>query len=389
MIKRKISPKVKPFHLALVTSDLNDDMLMGLADQSTMGNKFPVLIKTLSNNIYFYGKDHLNAWKLTKLDNRILPIVKFPERINQPYLISKDRINPEVYKEINSKKTNLIESTRLASARFFDIPFATDGDVLAIPDAPQMDGSVSYTEGFTENYEEDLLTDPSALPIPRDQFNQLMNDITLAIQQYQVDGFFYYQSGWTYDVYAIVRYNSGSGDNLYQSLIDSNTDLPTVTSSWRLLENGIAPSAAYCASVYMSTSSAPSTISKLAFDTVNFDDTGIFDNVNLRFVLNKPGYWRFSAYISVAQTGSSSYQLSMNLYKNSSNFSALDSNVLNGFGQVVGLSGSKLAYANGLTDYFEIYADTSGQSIEALNSTMTYFEAEFIGTRPLLIGKYK
>src|SRR5689334_21960289 len=116
--------------------------------------------------------------------------------------------------------------------KFFDYPFATAGDKTTIPDLAQPDGSVSYQMGFTSDYQLVYPADPAAKPVPRYGFNQLMNDVTLALQQYQTYGFFTYQTGWTYDIAAIVRYNPGSGVKLYQSLVSGNTALPTDTTKW-------------------------------------------------------------------------------------------------------------------------------------------------------------
>ena len=46
-------------------------------------------------------------------------------------------------------------------------PFANSGDKTAIPEPVQGDGSVSYDEGFGEDYEKVLGVDSDAKAIPR------------------------------------------------------------------------------------------------------------------------------------------------------------------------------------------------------------------------------
>ena len=74
---------------------------------------------------------------------------------------------------------------------YFLYPYAIDAgpsDVVAIDNTGGTTGPLSYQYGFTSNYEEDLSSIPSALPVPRPQFNQLMFDITSALQQLQLAG---------------------------------------------------------------------------------------------------------------------------------------------------------------------------------------------------------
>lgn len=69
---------------------------------------------------------------------------------------------------------------------YFDVPFAASGDLATVPDAVQPDGSVSYTQGYGIDYQEDPAVDPTtALEIERTKMNQLFNDITKAIQNWQ------------------------------------------------------------------------------------------------------------------------------------------------------------------------------------------------------------
>jgi microcystin-dependent protein len=130
--------------------------------------------------------------------------------------------------------------------KYFLNPFATSGDKTAIPDAVQVSGSVSYASGWGLDYQKNLATDPTSKPVPRSQTNQLMYDITTNIQQYQQHGVPEFITtadnggvAFPYSKYAIVRYDSsgvGTDYKLYQSLVDSNSTLPTNTTNWRWLD---------------------------------------------------------------------------------------------------------------------------------------------------------
>lgn len=132
-------------------------------------------------------------------------------------------------------------------AKFFVYPFALHGTKTAIPNPVQGSGSVSYDEGWGPDYALDLNTDPAALPIPRDQTNQLMFDITDAINQYQTHGTpdFITTSDnlgtpFSYDLYAYVRYDDGSGFKIYENQVQGNTTLPT-DPSWQVVSGNPVP----------------------------------------------------------------------------------------------------------------------------------------------------
>ena len=123
------------------------------------------------------------------------------------------------------------------TVKYFAVPFATGGDVAAIPDPEQSNGSVSYTQGFGPYYQLDLVTNPDALPIPRNQFNQLMLDITGAIQLYQKNCYPFFitttlndGNPYYYSMFNPIYYSNGK---VYESLVNSNNTEPTVTSGWQ------------------------------------------------------------------------------------------------------------------------------------------------------------
>lgn len=129
---------------------------------------------------------------------------------------------------------------------YFDVVFAKDGDVTPVPDGVQSDGSVSYDQGYGADYSLDPTSNPDALLIERAKFNQLLFDMTTAIQNWQQNSFAPFitstmngGSPYSYPAYIMVLYDPGSGLQLYQSLIPNNTDLPTVASSWAAIPLGL------------------------------------------------------------------------------------------------------------------------------------------------------
>lgn len=121
-------------------------------------------------------------------------------------------------------------------------PFGIGGTFTpAIPNATDPSGFVSYTTGFTLDYQRDLLTDPLAKSPTYVNFNALLHDATGAIQDLQQNGSAEWISnadnGGTAFVYrfgAIVRY-SGSGNPpfiTYINVADNNTAVPGTDATW-------------------------------------------------------------------------------------------------------------------------------------------------------------
>lgn len=118
------------------------------------------------------------------------------------------------------------------AGRFFGVPFALSGDRDVTPDALQLDGSVSFTDGFGFDYERPAINpltgqpDPLYKPIPRAGMNGLFHDITEAVGIIQKQGF----ADWTadaspYSVDAWVRHS----DQVWRSVVNNNTDEPGPT----------------------------------------------------------------------------------------------------------------------------------------------------------------
>jgi microcystin-dependent protein len=131
-------------------------------------------------------------------------------------------------------------------AKYFIYPFAQSGDKTPIPEV-SVGNPVSYQDGWGPNYELDLISDPNALPIPRDQTNQLYYDITDAIRQYQTHGVPDFitsadnlGSPFAYDIYAQVRYNDGSGMKIYENRVAGNVTTPP-DPSWVVVSGNPVP----------------------------------------------------------------------------------------------------------------------------------------------------
>jgi hypothetical protein len=117
---------------------------------------------------------------------------------------------------------------------YFNTPFAISGDTVTIPQPVQVDGSISYTQGYGPDYQLTLGT-TGALPPLRTEFNELMFNVTSAIQQLQQFGTPQFITAaqnlgvpYPYALNAKVLQTDG---NVYQSLTNSNTTTPP-SSSW-------------------------------------------------------------------------------------------------------------------------------------------------------------
>jgi len=124
-------------------------------------------------------------------------------------------------------------------AKFFKFPFALSGTKTAVPDATQGDGSVSYNEGYSFDYERDPMDADVKYP-ERDKFNQVLYDMTSNLLDWQRHGFPYFittsdngGTPYSYDIHAYVRWDDGSGDDIYESIVNSNTSLPSDATKWR------------------------------------------------------------------------------------------------------------------------------------------------------------
>jgi hypothetical protein len=119
---------------------------------------------------------------------------------------------------------------------YFLFPFGISGNLTPIPNPTQISGTVSYESGFPIGYEL-ANTAPGYLPVPRDQFNQLMFDTTGAIQQIQQTGF---PSWITAAANGGVAFQYAQGASVwhngvpYRSLVSNNTDTPP-SANWQVI----------------------------------------------------------------------------------------------------------------------------------------------------------
>ena len=119
------------------------------------------------------------------------------------------------------------------SAKKFNTPFAILGDKVEIPTTAQIDGSVSFQQGYPMGYELDY-TDPNTKDISRSKTNQLLFDITNAIREIQQGGVSEWsEEGKPYKLNSLVSAPDGT---VKQSLIANNNNDIT-HSSWSNLVN--------------------------------------------------------------------------------------------------------------------------------------------------------
>lgn len=124
-------------------------------------------------------------------------------------------------------------------AKYIRFPFGVSGNRSAVPDDSQPGGGLSWTDGYGPKYELDPETDPDALLIDRQQDNQYMFDISSGVQQYQQFGCPDFittadngGTAFSYSQFAHVRYDDGGGFKVYESLVNTNTALPTDGTKW-------------------------------------------------------------------------------------------------------------------------------------------------------------
>ena len=115
------------------------------------------------------------------------------------------------------------------------------------------------------------------------------------------------------------------------------------------------------------------TYTKIQFQSKAFDTANCFDNsTNYRFTPNVAGYYQLSASVTVS---ASACGIILQIYKNGSNF--MRGLQLNS--TTVGSSAAGgLVYANGSTDYFEIYAFFTTGQVTGGDQTGCFFTGAMI-----------
>lgn len=196
----------------------------------------------------------------------------------------------------------------MPTPHYFLYPFGQNADDLtAIPDAPAIDGSVSYYYGWTDPYEYNLLTNPAALPIPRGQMNQLFYDVTLNIQEYQQYGVPAWYSTISYPIYARVYYSN----LVYENQVASNTATPGTDISWLV----VSGNKVYYAQVTFQPTTqqvvASPGMSIIQFNSVITDSNNWWNAGTYLFTPTIPGKYRFSSVVHAEPASSSNQYVSL------------------------------------------------------------------------------
>jgi len=121
---------------------------------------------------------------------------------------------------------------------------------------------------------------------------------------------------------------------------------------------------------------ADSTSTKIQFDVKEFDTNGNYDNsTNYRFTPSVEGYYLFN--FAVYMDGNNTQGIHRaELYKNGGLYKRGITNADSGTTDTTA-GGSVIGYANGSTDYYELYVFHTFGSTRNLyqNATLTYFQA--------------
>ncbi len=135
--------------------------------------------------------------------------------------------------------------------KFFIKRFAELGDRKEVPNDTQITGEVSYEQGYTYNYQRDQATDPLAKTFERETHNAILYDITGGLQNIQTTGTPEWITkadnggkAYPYVQRARVLYRAKENEpwDMYESLVDNNTAVPTNAKKWtRILSEVASP----------------------------------------------------------------------------------------------------------------------------------------------------
>lgn len=128
-------------------------------------------------------------------------------------------------------------------------------------------------------------------------------------------------------------------------------------------------------SAYQSSSQTISnaTTTKVLFQTKEFDTASCYDTTTSRFTPNVAGYYLISGSYAV-NSGSQGTNTWLTIYKNGSAAKRYSQ------GALWTAQGSALVYANGTTDYFELYVNQSSGANQTGYATVdgTYFQGALV-----------
>lgn len=153
----------------------------------------------------------------------------------------------------------------------------------------------------------------------------------------------------------------------------SGTVLTSATTQAGLPTNIAGNGPAFSAYVGSNQTISSATSTKLQLNTEEFDTNNNFDSTtNYRFTPTVAGYYQFSGQVAYLSTTSS--ELEILLFQNGSSVKRGARFTISG--QPAYLTISTLIYANGSTDYFELYTYTAGSSVGLeIASFANYFQA--------------
>lgn len=124
---------------------------------------------------------------------------------------------------------------------------------------------------------------------------------------------------------------------------------------------------------------------KVTFETKNWDVSGWYDAATSKFTPQRAGYYRLTAAVNFETGTEADKDYILVIWKNGGGEKWLGRLHTAAILPLL-ISGSAITYANGTTDYFEIYARThqadDTADISGAFTARTYFQGEFIGTAP-------
>lgn len=157
----------------------------------------------------------------------------------------------------------------------------------------------------------------------------------------------------------------------------------TATVSQTMLASGVAGNGPAFRAFYNTgaTTVSSGVLTKAPFNAETFDTANCFDSTtNYRFTPNVAGYYQLNAVLYASATAGYVGQAYPSIYKNGVQYAI--GNTIGFNGNYTGgmyVSVSDVAYANGTTDYFEIYAYIVGTGTLAVNGSSTGIGSTFSG----------
>jgi hypothetical protein len=162
-----------------------------------------------------------------------------------------------------------------------------------------------------------------------------------------------------------LQSSSGGSVTLDVPVTASNYNLTIPKASGTAMVSGNMPT--FRANTYAAQSFSSGTWTKIGYSIVEWDSASCYDNLNnYRFTPNVAGYYQMSGGLLI----NSNQIIYLVLYKNGSPNTWF---AITGSATVRGAWGSGLVYANGSTDYFEMYTYLGGSATLNGDSAQTWF----------------